>query len=1098
MKKQDQALQRLNMHWAVQAISRKDMKRAEEVATSRLVGQALDGCMTLAFVRQTSDNELIRRVSLAYEIAAIEGWNAAVHPTSGDDTLRKQFHLGASKAFEYRRLEPIPQEAELRILHILNLASLAYCGERWPDLKRWFKENESATAAPSLANVSWDSRLLYRLFDCWVRLFRKKDWNELDGVRAIVAGLRRDQQEYEPEVLDNGNNAEDRAMAMRLVAFYHWAKATDILAVYMLQGRPKGDVQSHLDKHFEAAGKAAQACVDQPLEMLLHWLHAAARQMVSGSLWWVARSVNSKVTKFVDTLTSTRNLFELLPPQQVALQEQGLLDIATKAVVVDMPTSGGKTLLAQFRILQTLNQFASDGGWVAYVVPTRALAAQITRTLRRDFEPLGLKVEQLTSALDIDLFEDALLKTNSEEKRFDILIATPEKLQLVIRNKKVPRPLHLLVMDEAHNIEDKSRGLRIELLLATIKSEYQDQVSFMLLMPYVENPETLARWLAGDAKSGRTISLSATPWKPNERIVGLYHKVSDKAVAGGWRLEFETLTTTPNTIHLQGRHRVGGIKPIKVADNEANPLVQTAAMASIMSNRPSKSTSVAIVRSPTDAWRMARRIYKSFLAYNNTLFAEKEALPREIEVVQRFLETECGKDYELIKMLRFRIGVHHANLSEETRALMEWLAEAGHLRVLCATSTITQGINFPVGSVFLSSCYVGGRKSKGRVLTPREFWNLAGRAGRVGHDSVGVVGIAAGDNPKVPTELVRQATGALVSRIVQLLKDLENNGRLADLGTVILSEEWEDFRCYIAHLLHEKKNLDDVIGDMEIQLRNTFGFGTLRSDPSSQKKADALLGAAKEYATRISKNRGLVAKADSTGFSVEGVASAYHGINNLERNLTPADWTPSSLFAKGKDLSSLVGVMFKVNQISEPLREIGGEGWDNKKIASIIQDWVAGKRIDEIAHKHFADGSQDESMTSAVDTACKAIYRAIANSGTWGISALSKISLDFDNLSNEEARQINALPAMMYHGVKTEEAVLMRMNQVPRSIAEQLGHAFRKEVGSHWDDANVQEARQFLQDLDADDWSKHRPKKAKMSGNDYREVWQILSGEKEW
>ncbi|WP_419638261.1 DEAD/DEAH box helicase, partial [Thiolapillus sp.] len=105
------------------------------------------------------------------------------------------------------------------------------------------------------------------------------------------------------------------------------------------------------------------------------------------------------------------------------------------AIVIDMPTSGGKTLLAQFRILQALNQFdvPDAPGWVAYVAPTRALSAQITRRLRRDFEPIGLRVEQLSGAIEVDAFEEELL--TDQEKPFDVLVATPEKLSLVIRNK---------------------------------------------------------------------------------------------------------------------------------------------------------------------------------------------------------------------------------------------------------------------------------------------------------------------------------------------------------------------------------------------------------------------------------------------------------------------------------------------------------------------------------------------------------------------------------------------------------------------------------------------------------------------------------------
>jgi len=100
---------------------------------------------------------------------------------------------------------------------------------------------------PSVAGASWDRRLLYRLFECWVRLLRKKNWDDLDRVREIVAGLREDQRQFEESVLNNGNTAQDRAMAFRLIALYHWAKATELLAVYMMQGTPAG-VAVELDK----------------------------------------------------------------------------------------------------------------------------------------------------------------------------------------------------------------------------------------------------------------------------------------------------------------------------------------------------------------------------------------------------------------------------------------------------------------------------------------------------------------------------------------------------------------------------------------------------------------------------------------------------------------------------------------------------------------------------------------------------------------------------------------------------------------------------------------------------------------------------------
>jgi len=104
--------------------------------------------------------------------------------------------------------------------------------------------------------------------------------------------------------------------------------------------------------------------------------------------------------------------------------------------------------------------------------------------------------------------------------------------------------------------------------------------------------------------------------------------------------------------------------------------------------------------------------------------------------------------------------------------------------------------------------------------------------------------------------------------------------------------------------------------------------------------------------------------------------------------------------------------------------------------------------------------------------------------------------IDFDKLSESERRKINALPAMVYHGVQTEEAVLMRMNFAPRSVAENLGIEFRSNIGPEVEKANVSQAREFLKSLDASDWSRLRPSNSYLSGSDYKRVWELLSGQR--
>ena len=1082
------ALDALRSHWAVNAIGVAKLERAERLVSERLADRAVGGQIAFSFSWSKDHDALLERVALAFEVAAIEGLEELSRPFGENKELRNQATAASFRVFDIRRLLPVPAKTRDRLFFVLQLSAVAYCGDRWSDLRRWYKENEEVLKPPSVAGTPWDRRLLYRLFDCWVRLFRKQGWDDLDRIREIVAGLREDQKRFEEDRLQNGSPAEDRAIALRLAALYHWARATEILARYMLQGEPPNPFGS-LDKHFDGAIRAATASGDAQHDLILRWMHAAGRIMVTNSLWWATRTVNSRTSGFVRSLTRRehRAMFELLPPQRAALLEQGLLDQAKTAIVIDLPTSGGKTLLAQFRILQALNQFDAEGGWVAYVAPTRALCAQLTRGLRTDFEPVGLRVEQLTAAVEVDAFEEELL--TETDRPFDILVATPEKLSLVIRNNKVEhRPLALVVMDEAHNIETKGRGLRIELLLATVKMDCP-LANFLLLMPYVEGAESVARWLAQDVSAGQAISLGTVPWKPNERIIGLYGAAPDEGKRAGWHLRFETLTTTPKAMALSGAHRVGAVRPINVpkskvvTNGQQKGLgLQTAAMATVMSAR---GTSIAIANNIPTVWHMAAKAAQSL--------SRLDPVPPHIQLVQDFLRTEVGSTFQLVATLEKGVGVHHAGLSDDVRALMEWLAETGTLKILCATTTIAQGINFPVSSVFLQT----HKYPYGQEMSSREFWNLAGRAGRIGHDSVGVIGLAEGSDPESVIEFVSRSTGVLVSRLVSELNELAAEGQLSRLSDVLWQDQWEDFRCYVAHLWAEKKNLDAVLSDSEQLLRQTFGYTSLRNDPSQRQKADALLDATRDYARKLADMPSGVAElADSTGFSPEGVARAMIQLRTLETKLKPSDWAPESLFGEGGRIADLYGVMLSVPQLKRQLDEIRGEGHGQVRISEITRDWVNGKAIDVIAQKYFSRETDDDDGTRAITNACRAIYRTISNSGTWGVAALSRVSgLDFESLSEAEHRRINALPAMIYHGVRTEDAVLMRMNAAPRSVAENLGKLYRETVGEDDGRYSVVQAREFLKSLSDGEWRRARPDGSALSGDGYKRLWRVLSGE---
>jgi superfamily II RNA helicase len=99
----------------------------------------------------------------------------------------------------------------------------------------------------------------------------------------------------------------------------------------------------------------------------------------------------------------------------------------------------------------------------------------------------------------------------------------------------------------------------------------------------------------------------------------------------------------------------------------------------------------------------------------------------------------------LSRLVRHGVGVHHAGMLPKYRRLVEQLAQAGLLKVVCGTDTLGVGINVPIRTVMMTSLakYDGTRT---RHLRAREFHQVAGRAGRAGFDTAGLVVVQAPDH----------------------------------------------------------------------------------------------------------------------------------------------------------------------------------------------------------------------------------------------------------------------------------------------------------------------------------------------------------------
>ena len=125
---------------------------------------------------------------------------------------------------------------------------------------------------------------------------------------------------------------------------------------------------------------------------------------------------------------------------------------------------------------------------------------------------------------------------------------------------------------------------------------------------------------------------------------------------------------------------------------------------------------------------------QALMSVNVTTREEKQAIA---ELIGNFRFT-AGFGRTLSRLVRHGIGVHHAGMLPRYRRLVETLAQAGLLKVICGTDTLGVGINVPIRTVlFTALAKYDGVRTRG--LKAREFHQIAGRAGRAGYDVVGTV-----------------------------------------------------------------------------------------------------------------------------------------------------------------------------------------------------------------------------------------------------------------------------------------------------------------------------------------------------------------------
>jgi replicative superfamily II helicase len=887
-------------------------------------------------------------------------------------------------------------------------------------------ETLRATKAPS----DWSRALLESSVKAIVLLTRKDGgWSDIDAALSILGSLRELQTQFEDQYLEESDDG--RAAAVELVAIYHLAQMATVAGTYIEKG--EGAANGHLvrlDTHLNQAQTAIEVLGNGRLRRLADLLHALLKSLVRHSVWNQVEGMGDEVKKLVDSMAGRGNnhpFLELWPSQEDALKEN-FLDTYRRAVIVEMPTSAGKTLLAEFAIVQTyaLNKTAT----IAYVVPTRALVNQITDLLRRDLGSLGMTVEQAVPIFELDPTESAMLSNDLP----DVLVTTPEKLDLLIRTDHASlQNLSLVVVDEAHNLSDGERGARLELVLATIKRD-RPGARYLLLSPFVPNAEDLVDWLGDD----RGLAPIKIQWQPNKRVVGAL-EVEGKGKNS--QIVLRTIRAIDNS-HLPEGVRI----PLGSLPKKPRGLKGIAAEAAHMLSNRGRTLIVCTGRS---------------YAVDRALEVSEGRLSRKLnafgEAVIRHTEAELGVNNTLARSLRKGVAYHHAGVSMETRRFVEALMRQDQIDTICGTSTLAQGVNFPLSNVIIE----GRAKGRYGTLSYSDFWNIAGRAGRGLNSDLGVVGFPAeSDEQKLKwQEFFQGEATAIASQLATVVTNADSIGAKIDQAAVRNTEGLSAFLQYLAHAMKVSGSLD-AANEIEDLLRSSLIYRQLES--KSKTDATRLVNLCRLYLDGIRGKGGLVSLADGTGFSTPTINGLLNGTRFLPELASRSTWEPSALF--GADISGLTTRIRLISDLPEmQLSDQAGGLFDPERIARIVRDWVNGVPVNEMASTF---GSQSGTDISRIAKFAGYLHSSISSLASWGMGALESVALA--GAEQDPSSDADHVPSMIYFGVNDKESVWLRMAGLTREAAPGAAILWRKE--NRGDPKSFKEVRTWLNSVDDAQW----------------------------
>ena len=350
------------------------------------------------------------------------------------------------------------------------------------------------------------------------------------------------------------------------------------------------------------------------------------------------------------------------------------------------PTSMGKSFIIKAFISRIIHNRPPEN--LAVIVPTRALISQFTLEIKKD---LGIQLERNKYKVVTNSNISELILENNTNL---ILVLTPERLISFLSQNENPS-IGFLFVDEAHKIaQDDTRSITTYIAIEKTLKKYPT-TKLYFSSPNVSNPDILLKLFRKDEQNS---------FKTEETTVAqnlFFSDLSERKFSYFYGNEFLPISTKIP----ESARTVNGFLVTYGRDSNlvyCNSVRRTIAYA----------TQFANTISIDDATRTNNKLKKA----------------------SKIIGDYIHPDYYLASIIKKGVAYHFGNMPQLIRNLIEDLYKNGDIKYIFCTSTLLEGVNMPTQNLFILD-----NKKHRSELKSIDFWNLAGRAGRMSRELQGNV-----------------------------------------------------------------------------------------------------------------------------------------------------------------------------------------------------------------------------------------------------------------------------------------------------------------------------------------------------------------------